>query len=568
VLRRKHLRLKSIVSPRTHIRFNSLVAPSMSTPNLTVGMSSSGASSSSYAQRSLNRQVVLEEDEYTEALSHIIARDFFPSIAHMDATNEYLDALHSKDEQLIQASVRRIVDLATPVSRRDRPWETPSQTPYAAGPSETPLRTPHGEPPAKRTRYDTNMSLDSFQARYTSEDNSSFTQILEDENRKRKERWSWAWDAQKRVEAQRDKMIEGRERLLIEAPAGAGVREKFRIEMPTVAGLIADGSTSQTDNQKSEEQDGGEEASDDVNGQEIALKGKDEEDVGEEGKEVVDVMAPKKDTRSAGVDGWKFKARNALMFPPDADESPYHPSAAKTAAEAKGAPKTIKYGNTRLPEQDEEPNRPLSAPSSPTRSRIDAAIAGTPYRPRSPTTANFSLVPSIPSPTPSELGPQAVKQLMTWGTLTSTPRILSQSDDPAEASSSMPPPSTPFHIVAPSARERISHKLSTNAAKSLRTKAGLLGVPGIARTPAGGSARNGSMPPPSWTPRRAEAMGGLTPAAKRLLDRSTMGTAAARRAEAMGRMAAWEGSAAAKARDKDFNRVRWTPTPSPVARRG
>ena len=29
---------------------------------------------------SLNRQAVLDEDEYTTALSHIIARDFFPSV--------------------------------------------------------------------------------------------------------------------------------------------------------------------------------------------------------------------------------------------------------------------------------------------------------------------------------------------------------------------------------------------------------------------------------------------------------------------------------------------------------
>ena len=157
-----------------------------------------------------------------------------------------------------------------------------------------------------------------------------------------------------------------------------------------------------------------------------------------------------------------------------------------------------------------------------------------------------------------------MKQLMTWGTLNATPRILSQSDDPAEPSPDMPPPSTPFRIAAPSARERISHKLSTNAAKSLRAKAGLLSMPGISRTPAGSSSRKSAMLPPSWTPRRSEAPGALTPAAKRLLDRTTMGTAAARRAEAMGRMAGWEGSAK---KDKDLNRVRWTPTPSPVTRR-
>ncbi|KAI0734563.1 nuclear protein DGCR14 [Fomitopsis betulina] len=514
-------------------------------------------SSSMQPQRSLNRQVVLDEDEYTEALSQIIARDFFPSLTQLETTNDYLDALCSKDPQLIQASVRRMEGLLTPMPYSSRPWETPSQTPYGAGPSETPLRTPRdgNEPPAKRPRFDTNMSLDAFQATYTSEDNSSFTQILDDENRKRKERYSWAWEAQKRVEAQRDRMLEGRERLLIEGPVATGVREKFRIEAPTPVGLLTDGSTSLVAAQSVEEEGKGKEVV-----RTEAEMGVVSTAIHAEAEEV-DVMAPKKDTRSAGVDGWKFKTRNALMFAPDADISPYS-GPIKAAAEAKGEPKGVKYTNTRLPEHDGTKAGSVSEPASPTQSRIDAAIAGTPYRPRSPTGDSFSLVPAVPSPTPSELGPIAMKQLMTWGTLNATPRILSQSDDPAEPSPGTP--NTPFHIFAPSARERISHKLSTNAAKSLRAKAGLLSVPGISRASASSSSRKSAMPPPSWTPRRSGAHGALTPAARRLLDRSTMGTAAARRAEAMGRMAGWEGSAK---KDTDLNRIRWTPTPSPVTRR-
>ncbi|TBU34575.1 nuclear protein DGCR14 [Dichomitus squalens] len=521
--------------------------------------------------RSLDRQVVLDEDEYTEALSHIIARDFFPSLVHLDATNSYLDALQTQDPGLIQASVRRLEDLQTPVARA-RPWQTPSQTPYAVGPMDTPMRTPRterGEAPMKRPRYETDMSLDAFQARYTSEDNSSFTQILEDENRRRKEKYSWAWDAQRRVEAQRERMLEGRERLLIEAPSGAGVKEKFRIEAPKPAGLIEAAPAEalavyEDDEEEVEDLIDGTHASPpapkqnkDKSGALVRVEKRDDAE-----REVVDVMAPKKDTRPAGVDGWKFRARNALMFPPDADVAPYNTSSVQSAEEAKGPPKTIKHGNTRLPEQDDKLDHSLSAPPSPTRSRVDAAIAGTPYRPRSPTNDLHSLVPSVPSPTPSELGPAAVKQLMTWGTLNATPRVLSQSDDPVD----IPTPSTPFRIAAPSSRERLSHKLSSDAAKSLRAKATLLGgVPLLSRSSGGtGGSRRTSMPPPSFTPRRADAPGSLTPAAKRLLDRTTMGTAASRRADAMGRLAGWEGDR----KERDLQKVRWTPTPSPVTRRG
>jgi protein DGCR14 len=243
------------------------------------------------------------------------------------------------------------------------------------------------------------------------------------------------------------------------------------------------------------------------------------------------------------------------MFPPDADVSPYDPKPTSSSAE-QTEPKIVKHANTRLPEQDEQPTRTSSsAPSSPTRSRIDAAIAGTPYRPRSPGVNNYSFVPVVPSPTPSELGPAAVRALMTTGTLLGTPRILSQDDD-----ADIPMPGTPFRIAGPSAREALSHRLSNQASRSLRDRAAIMS--GTPRRPAAAAAsgKRGDMGPPTATPRQAA----LTPAAQRLLDR-TMGTAATRRAEAMSRTSGWEGT---PARSKDVSRVRWTPTPSPVTRRG
>ncbi|KAJ3995022.1 nuclear protein DGCR14 [Lentinula boryana] len=513
-------------------------------------------------ERSLNNQAVLEEDEYTTALSHIIARDFFPSLVHLDATNEYLDALNSRDPHLIGASVRRLEELNnTPmpvVSRRGRmPLHTPGQTPYAFGPSDTPLRPsrPDGEPAVKKQKFDTSLSLDNFQARYTSEDNSSFTEILDEENRQRKEKWAWAWDAQKRVEEK--KLIAGveRERMLLEPPPGSnpGVREKFVIEPAKVVGLISSGGS---DEQKEGEIEDSGQATKEL----VLSKPKQ----GEEEDEM-DVMAPKKDNRIAGVDGWKFKARNSLMFPPDADSSPYHHKPKNLPPVPSGEERSISYGSTRLAEQEvsTDVNRPLSEPSSPTRSRIMAAITGTPYHPRDPSSSStFPLVPSLPSPTPEQLGPTAVKQLMTWGTLNATPRIISSSDDPAL---DIPTPSTPFHIPAPSSREALSHKLSNKASKSLRAKADLLGLggatPGIRSSLQSfktSATAKGNMGPPSWTPaprRSSQAAGNLTPAAKRLLDR-TMGTSAQRRADVMEMTAGWS-----SARERDMNKVKWTPTP-------
>ncbi|KAG8219906.1 nuclear protein DGCR14 [Butyriboletus roseoflavus] len=509
--------------------------------------------SSTPQKRSLNRQEILEEDEYTAALSHIIARDFFPSLVHLDATNGYLDALRSNDPSLIQASVRRLQEVdSTPAYSARRDWQTPSETPYGVGPSDTPFHIPRevGEPAAKRPRYDTSMSLDSFQAKYTSEDNASFTQIMHEENRQRQERWAWAWEAQRRVEEQRGKMLEGRRRMLIEQPPGPGVRERVVIEAPTVAALImAAGESSGLHNTVTHSEI-------DPERRELAVVEK------HASEQVVDVMAPKRDTRFAGVDAWKFKTRNSLMFPPDADVSPYDLPTSTVSVKADVVPRVVKHDNTRLLEQDTAGKRQsLSVPPSPTQSRIDAAIEGTPYRPKSPTAGNFSLVPNVPSPTADQMGSKAVKQLMTWGTLNATPRVISQSDDVPEE---MPPPNT-FQISAPSSREALSHKLSASAAKSLRAKAGLLvgSTPLLGRTAYRTPAR-GPMAPPHWTPRRADAPGNLTPAAKRLLDRTTLGTAASRRADAMGKISSWGSNGSSK--EKDLNHVRWTPTP--VTRRG
>ena len=259
----------------------------------------------SHTERSLDRQIVLEEDEYTAALSSIIARDFFPSLAHLDATNEYLDAVHSQDPHLIGASIHRLQQIQTPLmpsSVRRTPLQTPSRTPYGSGLTET----PHEQPPKKRPRFDTMLSLDAFQARYTSEDNSSFTRILESENQTRRERWSWAWNAEKRVEAQQDRMISARERMLIEAPPVAGVKERFAIEVPTPAGLLTDGAA-EVEEATNDETRQGSETENTSTEKSIVLSHPAE-------AAQVDVMAPRKDTRSATVDGWRFKVGGIVLL--------------------------------------------------------------------------------------------------------------------------------------------------------------------------------------------------------------------------------------------------------------
>jgi hypothetical protein len=62
----------------------------------------------------LNRPAtVLDEDTYTEAISYIIERDFFPNLAKLRAQQEYFNAEDSGDLVRMQLAGRELKRLAT-----------------------------------------------------------------------------------------------------------------------------------------------------------------------------------------------------------------------------------------------------------------------------------------------------------------------------------------------------------------------------------------------------------------------------------------------------------------------
>ncbi|EAQ86028.1 hypothetical protein CHGG_07281 [Chaetomium globosum CBS 148.51] len=146
------------------------------------------------AKRIKRPKRVLDENTYTDALSHIIARDFFPGLLESETQQEYLDALESKDEEWIDSASRRLRQVMTPGRRRG--LATPLRQATAAG-GHTPLNFV-GDTPAsvvstatvttsaqKQPAIDTSVSLAMFQSKYTSEDNESFYKLLDKQNQKR-----------------------------------------------------------------------------------------------------------------------------------------------------------------------------------------------------------------------------------------------------------------------------------------------------------------------------------------------------------------------------------------------
>ena len=138
---------------------------------------------------------ILDEDSYTETLSQIIARDFFPGLLESQTQQEYLDAVDSKDPAWISSASRRLRHVMTPGRRARaagvRAPEHGGQTPmtYVGDTPGTVASQANPEPP----KLDANMSLSKFQETYTSEDNESFYKLVDKQNQKRADKYAWLW---------------------------------------------------------------------------------------------------------------------------------------------------------------------------------------------------------------------------------------------------------------------------------------------------------------------------------------------------------------------------------------
>eukprot|EP00440_Ansanella_granifera_P004763 gb/GFBE01005165.1/.p1 GENE.gb/GFBE01005165.1/~~gb/GFBE01005165.1/.p1 ORF type:complete len:571 (+),score=117.69 gb/GFBE01005165.1/:1-1713(+) len=189
---------------------------------------------------------VLQEEDYAEAVSAIIERDFFPDLPQLRARHELLQAALMGDELLVQALEKRLAEMprptpvsaATPGSAVQTPQPAPSETLGATpGPARFPPTPPPGATSAAAARLSAweredgaesvatgpgdvatgqqhtllrlasgrdvavdlaNVRLDDFQRVFTSEDNASFEKVLEKDHESRRQKEWWIEDAELR----------------------------------------------------------------------------------------------------------------------------------------------------------------------------------------------------------------------------------------------------------------------------------------------------------------------------------------------------------------------------------
>ncbi|RDI79238.1 putative mannosyl-oligosaccharide glucosidase [Venturia inaequalis] len=364
---------------------------------------------------------IVNEENYTSALSHIIKRDYFPGLAEAELQQEYIDALESKDAKWIQEAGHRLEQGMTPGPTRRRrgtsmaPGMTPmrgigGETPVGQG-GVTPMSVAANEnPPAPDSlvqvdKKDLNLSLAAFQAKYTSDDNEAFYKLLDKENVKKREKYAWLWDG--------NQMAAPRKIL-------HRIREaKSRAELA------------------------GSNASNDL---------------------ILAEMA--KDKRPAMVDQKPYKPLNTFMFAPDSLEDQQQTIAQVREEASLAPPKAIRHSNTRMPVAEAEPI--YAIPPSPSISAIDAAIAGRPRPSNSepgysgadtPRVSGYNFVDAEPTAAEiayakGELAPLNPAELLS--------RLVGDDNGPG------------FKISEKSGREHLHHRLVEKNTKKKRDQANRL----------------------------------------------------------------------------------------------
>ncbi|OAA64603.1 molecular chaperone [Niveomyces insectorum RCEF 264] len=454
------------------------------------------------AKRIQRPKMVLDEDTYTDGLSKIIARDFFPGLLESESQLDYLNALDSKDEAWISSAGRRLREVMTPGRRRRSRLLTPSSLRSLGhdGASVFGGKTPRsfaGDTPASvvsvgtevstssttvstaATRSsgmdkkppDTNVSLGAFQAKYTSEDNESFYKLLDRQNQTRAEKHAWLWNGNKLPSKMQLKQKEVKDRLLL-AAGGTQATDG--------SGTLVDDGFQKRDRLAIQDRDG----------------------------------------RPAAPDSWKFTTKSALMFHPDGVDDAVETVAQKAQAEARAPPKSIVYENTRLPgttllnQQSQQASSSSSSsappdqrrrrdtltgasvPPSPTLSAVRDAIAGKPrrvdedsaagstlYGGETPRVNGYAFVDDEEEP-PTAAGTTEPEPVIEFGNVDGTPN--------------------PFQLQAQSKREGLHHRMVERIAQSKRTSA-RVGLTGRA-----------DATPPAPYMQSPRSVGNLTPAGQRL----------------------------------------------------
>lgn len=152
-------------------------------------------------------KTALDEDEFTDALTTIVRRDFFPDVPKLEAQLEFIEASETNDYERLRAISERFptvqrtpqpaaatpATFETPLSGRTTAGKHPH--PHQAAGCSTDSMATDGAPDPKKKPED--YSLDRFLAKYESEDDASFAEIMVKTKEEHRAKHAWLYEKEK-----------------------------------------------------------------------------------------------------------------------------------------------------------------------------------------------------------------------------------------------------------------------------------------------------------------------------------------------------------------------------------
>lgn len=410
---------------------------------------------------------VIDEDVYTNALDHIVRRDFFPGLAEATAQTDYLDAIKSHDKSWIRQAGQRLTQVMTPGPESRYRRGTSLASTVRGSVTGTPAResTVGTEQDIATSNVDTSLSLDGFQAKYVSEDNESFDALLDAQNLARANKYAFLYNGNK-----------------IPGPHQIEYRRQEQKLLADTAEAKASGA-------------------------------------------LVPLASVDLRERNASYDTVRDRSgpRNTFMFDPESIEDTHTTLSQLAQDNALAAPKAVVHAATRFDAVVSQSTQ--SIPASPSMSAIDAALSGNP-RPTASEAYSGSETPRVQGyafvdaePTDQELAfgvpvdEEAVERTEHAAAMALMPRLEALPSEPHSGEKST------FKLQAKSNREKTLAKLVEKADLARRAKerrGNAVTIPGL--TPAKSMSRLGSATPRFESYARAGRTGGggLTPAGRML----------------------------------------------------